>query len=59
MNKYMFIQQWAKFRDKKRILGVDFGENVEFVLIPCTDTGMSMDREISLSLAKSTYKNKS
>ena len=33
MNNYMFIQQCAKFHDKKRILGVDFEENVEFVLI--------------------------
>ena len=34
MNKYMFMRQYAKFHDEKNIIGVYFGENVDFVLIP-------------------------
>ena len=48
MNKYMFMQQYEKFHDEKNIIGVYFG-----------DTAKSVGREINLSLAKSTYKNKS
>ena len=29
----MFIQQYAKFHDEKNIIGVYFGENIDFVLI--------------------------
>ena len=44
MNKYIFIQHCAKFHDKENVFGVDFGENVDFILI-----------SLGLSAAKSMF----
>ena len=44
MNKYMIIQHCAKFHDENNIFGIDFAENVDFILIP-----------LGLSAAKSMF----